>query len=202
MNDRSLIIKSMVDLEKAAHKIALFYREQHRMPSFSEVATLFNYASKMAAHRLIEKLKKAGYLNKDRRGKLIPTSKIALPLLGSVQAGFPSPAEELADVLSLDEYLVRNPEKSFMLKVSGDSMIDAGIHAGDLVIIEKENSPRNGSIVLAHIDNEWTLKYFYKTKDKVFLRAANPKYPDLFPGQELTCGGIVTAVVRRYDRSH
>ena len=187
-----------MDLEKAAQKVALFYREQHRMPSFSEVASLFNYASKMSAHRLIEKLQKAGYVNKDRRGKLIPTSKITLPFLGAVQAGFPSPAEDVADVLSLDEYLIRNPEKSFMLKVSGDSMINAGIHAGDLVIIEKGGSPHNGSIVLAHIDREWTLKYFYKIKEHVFLRAANPKYPDLHPEQELSLGGIVTAVVRRY----
>ena len=191
----------MVDLEKAASKIREFYNHERRMPSFSEVATLFNYASKMAAHRLIEKLKIAGYLDKDRRGKLIPTSKITLPLLGAVAAGFPSPAEEgLVDVLSLDQYLVRNPEKSFMLKVSGDSMIDAGIHQGDLVIIEKDSAPQSGSIVLAHIDNEWTLKYFYKIKDKVFLRAANSKYPDLHPKLELSLGGVVTAVVRRYDR--
>jgi len=186
-------------LSSAAQKIGRFYRRQKRMPSFSEVATLFGYASKMAAHRLIEKLIKAGYLSKDKKGRLIGNSRMGLPVLGYIQAGFPSPAEEeLVDTLSLDEYLVRNPDQSFMLKVTGDSMIDAGIHSGDIVIVEKGRQAKTGDIVLAQVDRDWTLKYFRREKKGVVLVAANPKYPKIYPKEELIIGGVVKAVIRRY----
>ncbi|GAF87955.1 unnamed protein product, partial [marine sediment metagenome] len=113
--------------------------------------------------------------------------------------GFPSPAEEeLIDTLSLDEFLIDKPEASFLLKVSGDSMIDAGIHEGDMVIIERGAEPRSGDIVLGCVDNEWTLKYFRRAKGTVELVPANPNYPVIRPEGELTLGGIVKAVIRRY----
>ncbi|MBI2027216.1 MAG: LexA family transcriptional regulator [Deltaproteobacteria bacterium] len=191
----------MPSVEQAGQKIRAFYQTQRRMPSFAEVAKLFNYASKMSAHRLIEKLVQKKILLKDKKGKLIATPSIALPLLGHVQAGFPSAAsEELIDTLSLDEYLIRNPDQSFMLKVTGDSMIDAGIHPGDIIIIEKGKQPQNENIVLAQVDREWTLKYFIKNKDgSVFLRAANSRYKDIHPKEELSLGGVVKAVIRRYS---
>ena len=153
-------------IEKAAHKIKGFYHSHRRMPSFSEVATLFGYASKMASHRLIEKLIAREFIEKDSKGKLLPTPQIGLRVLGYVQAGFPSPAEEeLIDTLSFDEYLISHPDKSFLLKVTGDSMLQAAILPNDLVIIEKGVQPKNGHIVLAQVDREWTLKYFQKQKN-------------------------------------
>lgn len=169
------------------------------MPSFSEVAELFDYASKMAAHRLIEKLIDAELVSKDPTGRLIHNTTKGLPVLGYVQAGFPSPAEEeLIDTLSLDDYLIRNPDQSFMLKVTGDSMIEAGIQPGDIVIIEKGEQAKTGDIVLAQVDRDWTLKYFKKYKNKVSLVAANPKYPEIHPKEELVIGGVVKAVIRKY----
>ena len=86
-----------------------------------------------------------------------------VPLLGIVEAGFPSPAEEeLIDTMSLDEYLIENKEASYILRVKGDSMIDAGIREGDLVIVERTNAPRVGDIVIAEVDGEWTMKYLRK----------------------------------------
>lgn len=168
------------------------------MPSFSEVAELFGYASKMAAHRLIEKLIAANLLQKDLKGRLVAV-KITTPFLGYVQAGFPSPAEEeLVDTLSLDEYLIRNPDKSFLLKVTGDSMLQAGIQPGDIVIVEKGGDPKTGNIVLAQVDRDWTLKYFEKKGGQITLLPGNPKYSPISPREELVIGGIVTAVIRRY----
>jgi repressor LexA len=178
-------------------KIRSFHIRNGRMPSYSELCGLFDYASKNAARKLAGRLMKEGHLAKDDKGRLLP--RFGLPLAGHVMAGFPSPAEEeLVDVMSLDQYLIRRPEASFLLKVSGDSMIEAGILPGDLVIIERGKTPKSGDIVLAQIDRQWTLKYYKKEGRTVSLVAGNPKYPVLYPKEELVVAGVVGAQVRRY----
>jgi len=77
-------------------------------------------------------------------------------------------------------------------------MIDAGIHSGDIVIVEKGRQAKTGDIVLAQVDQDWTLKYFRREKKGVVLVAANPKYPKIYPKEELIIGGVVKAVIRRY----
>ncbi len=120
-------------------------------------------------------------------------------LLGLVEAGFPSPAEEeLRDTLSLDEFLVENPDASFLLKVSGDSMAGAGILPGDLVIVDRGQTGKSGDIVIAEVDGEWTMKYLKKSGDAVYLVPANPRYRPVKPKRELKIAGVVTAVVRKY----
>jgi repressor LexA len=167
------------------------------MPSYSELKDLFRFASKNAAYKLAKRLIQEGHLQADETGRLRP--RFGLPFMGQVLAGFPSPAEEeLVDVMSLDQYLIRRPEASFLLKVSGDSMIEGGILPGDLVIIERGKTPKSGDIVLAQIDGEWTLKYYKKEGRTISLVAGNPKYPVLFPKEELQVTGVVGAVVRRY----
>ncbi|MFH1829787.1 MAG: transcriptional repressor LexA [Pseudomonadota bacterium] len=177
-----------------------FWRSNRRMPTYTEMCRIFGYGSKNAAFRLAKKLIDEGYIEKDTAGRLSPKGdRLGIPLMGYVQAGFPSPAEEeLIDTLSLDEFLIDKPEASFLLKVSGDSMIDAGIHEGDLVIIERGLTPKSGDIVLACVDSEWTLKYYRKSKGALELVPANSKYPVIRPKNELTIGGIVKAVIRRY----
>ncbi len=177
-----------------------FFRENKRLPSYSEMATLFGFKSKNAVFRLVGRLIDEGYLMKDGQGRLSPLmSRLGLPLLGYVQAGFPTPAEEeLVDTLSLDDYLVRKPTASFLLKVNGDSMIDAGIHQEDLAIIERGTNPKTGDIVLAEVDREWTLKYYNKTKKGISLIAANKNYPPIIPKEELKVAGVVRGIVRRY----
>ena len=120
-------------------------------------------------------------------------------LSGIVQAGFPSPAEEeLSDLLSLDEFLISKPSASFLLKVSGDSMIQAGIFPGDFVVAERGRSPKKGDIVIAQIDGEWTMKYYEKQGEKIVLRAANKKYATLIPQKELSVAAVVIASFRKY----
>jgi len=120
-------------------------------------------------------------------------------VLGLVEAGFPSPAEEeMRDTLSLDEFLVSNPDASFLLKVSGDSMTGAGILPGDLVIVDRGQTAKSGDIVIAEVDGEWTMKFLKKSGDAVFLVPANPKYKPIRPQRELKITGVVTAVVRKY----
>jgi repressor LexA len=162
---------------------------------------LFGYNSKNAVHGLLLKLAEAGYIAKDEGGKISPTHKLtgAIRVLGTVKAGFPSPAEEeLADVLNLDEFLVRRPDDTFMLTVSGDSMIDAGIQPGDLVLVERGRNPKSGDIVIAQIDGEWTMKFYVKDRTGLHLDPANKKYRPIRPKQDLNIGGVVHGVVRKY----
>ena len=189
------------NLEDKIDRLRRFFRQENRVPGYAEMLALFEYRSKNAVHGLLKKLEEAGYLRKGPGGKIAFTRRLtgSVKLLGAVQAGFPSPAEEeLVDILSLDEYLIRRPDATFMLTVSGDSMIDAGIHPGDIVLVEKGANPKSGAIVVAQVDGEWTLKYYVKDKTGVRLDPANKKYKPLRPKQSLHIGGVVRAVVRKY----
>jgi repressor LexA len=98
-------------------------------------------------HKAVSKLEAIGVVAKDRKGRLIPGSiKSAVRMLGTVEAGFPSPAEEeLADTISLDDLLIQNREATFLLKVSGDSMSGAGILPGDMVIMDRDRPRKTGT---------------------------------------------------------
>ncbi len=134
-------------------------------------------------------------------GKCAASPSRPCRVLGLVEAGWPSPAEEeLRDTLSLDEFLVQNPDASFLLKVSGDSMTGAGILPGDLVIVDRGQTAKSGDIVIAEVDGEWTMKFLKKSGDRVYLVPANPKYKPIQPKHELKITGVVTAVVRKYSR--
>jgi SOS regulatory protein LexA len=184
-------------------KIALlrdFYRNENRLPGYNEMLYLFKFKSKNAVHALILKLHQLDYITKTGR-KIAPTGKLTgrVRLLGTIQAGFPSPAEEeLVDTMSLDEYLIDNPNATFMLKVTGDSMIDAGIHPDDIVLVERGKTPRPGDIVIAQVDDDWTMKYYSKDKDGVFLEPANENYQPIRPTQSLELAGVVRSVIRKY----
>ena len=182
--------------------IAAFFRENRRMPTYSEMLHVLGVRSKSVVHFWVSKLLAKGLLEKDARGYLRPTRRsLGLPMVGAVAAGFPSPAEEeLRDVISFDEYLIARPGASFLLTVSGDSMTGAGIIAGDLVIVEKDREPRNGDIVIAEVDGEWTIKYFRKEGRNIVLEAANLKYKTIRPKSQLRIGGVVVAVIRKYHK--
>ena len=171
------------------------------MPGYREMLRLFGYRSKNAVFGLLRRLTASGHLTKNSAGKLTPSGRLTghVRLLGLIQAGFPSPAEEeLLDTLSLDEFLIRRPEATFLLKVTGDSMLDAGIHPGDMVLVERGTTPKPGDIVVAQVDDEWTLKYYNKDREGVRLDPANAKYTTIRPKRSLTVGGVVRAVVRKY----
>jgi len=188
-----------INLADAAERLKSFCQEHSRPPSYEEVRKLFRYRSKNAAFWLVKKLKEKGVLRTDSCGKVVFKSPFGIKLLGTVQAGFPSPAEEeLLDTLSLDEYLIRNPSRSYIIRVTGDSMREAGIHEGDLAIVERGREPRNRDIVIARVDGEWTMKYYEKKGPQVTLVPANRKYPVIRPEQELVIGGVVASVIRKY----
>lgn len=190
-----------INLSEKLTQLRMFYRQEGRAPSYAEMAGLFGYASKNAVYAPVQKFIELGYLQRCSNGSVAFTAKITsqISVLGTVQAGFPSPAEEeLLDTMSLDEFLVSRPEATYLLTVSGDSMIDAGIHPGDLVLVEKGGVPKNQDIIIAQVDGEWTMKYFGKDNTGVYLDPANPAYSRIRPRSSLTVGGIVRAVIRKY----
>ena len=190
----------VMDFEGHVQKFRHFLRREGRVPGYDEMLKLFNYRSKNAVFSLIKRMEEKGFLVK-QHGKIVPGASLkgGLRLLGAVQAGFPSPAEEeLADTISLDEFLIRRPESTYMLTVKGDSMIGAGIFPGDMVLVEKGGTPRLNDIVVAQVDDEWTIKYYMKDADGVRLEAANPRYKTIRPKRSLAIGGIVRAVIRKY----
>ena len=153
-----------------------FFHKNRRMPSYGELADLLNFKSKFAAQYVVQKLLEAGLISKDGTGRLLPgKSFYPLKVLGTIAAGSLPAEEENADTISLDDWLIENKEASFMLKVTGDSMVDAGIMPGDLVILERGRQPKNGDIVVAEIDRKWTLKYFERTPVKT--GRTDPKDP-------------------------
>lgn len=179
-----------------------FYRQEKRLPSFSEMARLFGVSSKGSVAKIVDRLEAAGYLQRDGQGHLRPRSVTTLPLLGIVEAGFLTASEEeLADLISMDDWLIQNKNSSFLLKVSGDSMIEAGLMPGDLVIIDRQLRPRNGDIVIATLDGKSTMKYYFREGQKIALKPANPKYRPILvenPEQQLTIHGVVRSAARVY----
>ena len=177
-----------------------YIRRTGHAPTLEELCALFKVRSKNTAAFMAKGFVQAGVLKRTATGRLVALHRQASPLrlLGSVTAGFPSPAEEsLMDTMTLDEYLIGRPEATYMLRVDGDSMVDAGILPGDVVLVERGRQPKNGDIVIACVDGEWTLKSFFKDASGVRLEPANRKYQTIRPKRTLTIEGVVGSVVRK-----
>jgi len=182
------------------NKIIAFYERQRRMPSYQEIMSLVGFKSKNAVFKLVNKLVYDGVVTKDNNGKLLPSKMIGeIPLLGLVEAGIPTLAEEQnLDTLSLDRYLIQRRDSTYLLEVKGDSMIEEGIKEGDLVIVERRSDPKDGDIVIAEIDGGWTMKYYKKKGNQVYLMPANKNYKPIYPEYDLKIAAIVKGVIRKY----
>jgi repressor LexA len=195
-------------LENYKNKILSFYKQNKRMPVYTEMMELLNFKSKNAVAKVINKLVDQGILDKDSSGHLIPNKLIGeIPLLGLVEAGFPTVAEEIdLDTINIDEYLIKDKNSSYLLEVKGESMIDAGIHEGDMVVVERVNKDgkvgkrevRDGDIVIAMVDGGWTMKYYRNRLGKVYLEPANKDFKNIYPENQLEIAAIVTGVIRKY----
>ena len=182
------------------NKLVKFYQKEKRMPSYSEMMKLFGFKSKNAVYRLVDKLMEAGIVAKDQLGRLLPTAGLTeVPLLGLVKAGFPSPGEDVLETtMNIDSYLIDKKDSTYILEVDGDSMIDAHIADGDMVIAERTEFAKDGQIVIAEVDGEFTMKYFRKDGDKIWLEPANKAFKPIYPENDLKIKAVVRGVVRKY----
>ena len=120
---------------------------------------------------------------------------------GSVVAGFPSPAEQYQEPpLDLNELLVKRPAATFFVRVQGDSMTGAGIHDGDLLVVDRSLRPASGDVIIACVDGDFTVKTYRRDKDGTRLEPANPDFPviQIKPGHQLDYFGKVTACIHRF----
>lgn len=187
------------------------HRAQHGViPSLREIQFRFGFASSYAASKHLIALEKKGAIQRSGGSARslsitgeVPVPVLKIPLLGMIPAGFPADQQEEAGrCISIDADSLQLPKnaRTFALQVRGDSMKDAAIVDGDVVIMEF-CEPRHRDIVAALIDGEVTLKRYLVQKGRPFLRAENPKYPDLIPAQELVIQGVMRAVLRVDKRS-
>lgn len=126
-------------------------------------------------------------------------TKRALPLfLSKVRAGFPSPADDYLDKkLDLNEFLIKHPASTFYVRVKGDSMIKAGINSGDVLIVDRSLEPKDKKIVVAILNNEFTVKRVRRIKEKLFLVSENDDYPpiEVKEGADFEIWGVVLHVI-------
>lgn len=189
-------------LTEYSNKLNRFYGSHKRMPTYTEMMKLFGFKSKNAVAKVVEKLVDAGVVMKDHLGRLTPSALFGeVKMLGLVEAGIPTPAEEqVLDTTSLDEWLVGDREATYILRVKGDSMIDAGIFEGDFVLVERTEKAKVGEIVVAEVDGSWTLKYLRQGQRGYYLEPGNKKYKDIYPEETMRIGAVVRSVIRRYGQ--
>lgn len=186
--------------EHYKEKLVAFYKKHGRFPGYKEIMALTGFRSKNAVFKLISKLVDDGVVTKDRQGRLSPGNfGGGIRLLGLVEAGFPSAAEqELLDTMDFEEFLVPNKELTYLLKVKGDSMIDAGIRDRDLVIVERRQNYKVGQIVIAMVDGEYTMKYLRQKNGDYYLEPANKDFSNIYPTESFKIEAVVTGVIRKY----
>ena len=180
------------------------------MPSTREIQEFFGFASQTAAVNHLKALERKGVIQRIA-GKARAVAVVSqlhrepildIPIYGSIAAGMAEASEqETVGTISVDSVTagVRNRRGAFALKVRGESMIDAQIADGDIAVLEKRE-PRNGDIVAALIDGETSLKRFVVNRGKPYLKAENPRYPNLIPTRELLIQGVLITLIRQVKR--
>lgn len=187
--------------------IEYYQGENQRPPTVREIQEHCQFKSPRAVSYFLEKLEKARLIVRqaNSRGILLnrPQAKgrvLQLPLFDSIPAGIPDRFEggEAPETLRFipSTLGISHPQRAFAVRVSGESMINAGIYSGDIVVLEQREA-KPGDIVAALIDGESTLKRLVKKQGKFYLQAENPLYPDLIPYADLTIQGVVVSVLRK-----
>ncbi len=185
-------------------------REYNLPPSVSEMAVFLKVKSKNAVAKLLNALEKSGHLKTsgkargisvlDSLGESLEKGLISVPLLGNIQAGSPHLAEEqIEEWINLPQTLIKNRRDVFLLRVRGNSMINAGIYEGDLVIVRPTKDVKNNDIVVALLHDEATVKRFVQIKNRSYLKAENPRYKNIYPKEEWMVQGKVVGVIRQLE---
>ncbi|WP_287924895.1 S24 family peptidase [Diaphorobacter sp.] len=188
--------------DKYLAKLRTHWKRQAAFPSMAKLCETLGLASTSSVFALVGRLVDAGYLERVE-GRIAPTRKFfARPLLSPVRAGLPQPASQSEpELLTIDDYLIDDPNRTSLHKVRGDSMVDAGILEGDLVVVEHNSPTKPGDIVVAWADNELTVKTLQlDPAGSYYLQPANSAHKPIFPRNSLEVMGVVIGVVRRTRR--
>lgn len=190
----------MADDGQYLGKLQDYYARHRVLPSYARIGALVGMNSKASVAEMVMRMKADGFLESSPDRRLKPGKRFFdRPIGESVRAGLPSLAAETApEALSIDEFLVSHPSRTHLIRVKGDSMIDAGIHDGDTVVVEKRVAANVDDIVVAILDNEFTLKRLDREKGRVILRPENKGYPVIRPKGNAEIFGVVVGMFRKY----
>ena len=188
--------------QKHLNALRTHWKEHKAFPSMAKLADVLGLASSGGVFKVIGRLVDAGYLERVD-GRIAPTRAFfALPVMGQVRAGLPQEQDQSAglEMVGVEDYLIQNPERTVFCRVRGDSMKDAGMLDGDMVVVERNRPTKAGDIVVALVDNELTVKYLHPLKGSGgwVLKPANPDYPDIVAQQSLEVLGVVVGLFRRF----
>lgn len=179
-----------------------YYAEHRHIPTFQRIKEVMGFGSRAASSKLLARLGSAGYIERAPDSETwVPSARFFERHLAdtAVRAGAPDMIESTpGELFLIDQYLVRQPSNTVVVPVTGDSMMDAGIHDGDRVVVERTQSAKAGDFVVAIVDGEFTLKELIVEKGKYALKPHNPAYPIIRPKGQLEIYGVVTGLVRRF----
>lgn len=194
------IVARVPDDSQYLARLQDYYARHQVLPSYARIGTLVGMNSKASVAEMVMRLKAEKFLESAPDRRLRPGKRFfERPFGESVRAGLPGPAADTGgETLSIDRYLVSQPSRTHLVRVKGDSMIDAGIHDGDLVVVEKRAAANVGDIVVAIVDNEFTLKRLDREKGRIVLRPENKAYPVIRPSGDAEVFGVVVGLVRKY----
>jgi SOS-response transcriptional repressor LexA len=179
-----------------------YFARWRSLPAYEPLRAVLGLASRSAVAKVLRRLREAGFLERTPDGRWTPTGRFferphaEVP----VPAGLPLATADSGDARSIDAWLVRHPSRTVLIPVTGDSMIGAGIHPGDVAVVERDVPARPGDQVVAVIDGEFTLKILAVEDGEAVLRPANSAYPVLRPGDRLQVFGVVVGLIRNYRR--
>jgi repressor LexA len=188
------------DIEHLA-KLRRYYTETRRIPSLARIGELMGFSAP-AAKKFTERLADEGFLNRTPDDDAwVPTPRFfERPLVeATVQAGNPVSVDAVpAEPFLIDEYIVRDPARTVLIPVKGDSMADAGINEGDLAVVERTAMARDGDFIVAIVDGDYTLKELATERGQKVLKPHNSAYPIIRPKGTLEIFGVLVGLIRRY----
>lgn len=184
-------------------KLQDYYAKHNVIPSYATIGKLWGISAKSWVANYVGRFKEEGYLKLAPDKRLGPGPRFFERRLAHspIRAGLPnSDPENGYDVVTIDNYLVKQPSRTSLIRVKGDSMIDAGILEGDLVVVEQQPDANPGDIVVAIVDDEFTIKYLERERGNFLLKPANEAYPVIRPKGKLEIFGVMVGLIRRVVR--
>lgn len=195
-----IIMKALHDHEHLA-TLQRYYAQHRVLPSYARLMEVLGYASKSAVKKVLERLEVAGMLERTPDGDWAPTERFFERVVANepVPAGMPvTTLDDGVEQMTIDRYLIQEPGQTVLIRVKGDSMINAGIHSGDIAVVERRQDAQVGEQVVAVVDDQFTLKTLGRDRGGYCLLPANPEFDVIRPNGKLEIFGVVVGLVRRY----
>ncbi len=194
------IMKALNDREHLA-TLQRYYAQHRVLPSYARLMEMLGYASKSAVKKVLERLEAVGILKRTPDGDWAPTERFFERVVANepVPAGMPvTTLDDGVEQMTIDRYLIQEPGQTVLIRVKGDSMINAGIHSGDIAVVERRQDAQMGEQAVAVVDHQFTLKTLGRDSEGYCLLPANPEYPVIRPNGKLEIFGVMVGLVRKY----